>query len=602
MRKAFADQGAVDFLFSEATSPAIKQMRQKLLMANIGACNLWIDEIGSNLSGSVETLTTYLELFDVGMTKERLTKSTKENIRVEKIEGSTPANLLMFGTSSKLLDGGKTEELFNDLLELGYARRCFFGFAKDAIRTTELTPQEIHDQLFNQEHDDFIAKLNDRFGLLADVVNINKEILIEEDVALKLIEYRLDCEQRSLIYNPETESKLKSELDHRYFKVLKLAGAYAFVDCSPKITLDHIEYAIRLAEECGEAFKELLTPEKPYVKLAKYLAKVRTEVTVADLDIDLPYYRGSKAQKDEMLLMAQAWGYRHQIVIKKMYSDGIMFLSADTIEETNLDEMRFSYTNNSDMTTGYQNVKVPFHKMHKLMSLPDYHWLSHHLKGGDKQDENGHYTGYRKEDNVIAGLNMLVLDVDGGCTLDTAKMIFEDYQAMFYTTKRHTADVNRFRIVLPVSHILKLDSKDFKEMYDSVRADLPFETDDQCSTRSKKWLTNPQTQIEYSKGTKLFDIVSYIPKSSRNEQREKLKDQSDLDNLERWVINNTGIGNRNSMLLRYAMILVDAGHTFSQIKEQVSELNTKIQDSLDEIELTNTVLQTVASRLSVKNP
>ena len=39
-------------------------MRQKLLMADIGACNLIVDEIAANLSGSIEALTTYLEPFD----------------------------------------------------------------------------------------------------------------------------------------------------------------------------------------------------------------------------------------------------------------------------------------------------------------------------------------------------------------------------------------------------------------------------------------------------------------------------------------------------------------------------------------------------------
>ena len=72
----FNSLGSLMFSFDSATSPAIKQMRQKLLMADIGACNLIVDEIAANLSGSIEALTTYLELFDKGLVKDKLVKST----------------------------------------------------------------------------------------------------------------------------------------------------------------------------------------------------------------------------------------------------------------------------------------------------------------------------------------------------------------------------------------------------------------------------------------------------------------------------------------------------------------------------------------------
>ena len=54
-----------------------KQMRHKLLLADIGALNIQVDEIASNLSGSLEVLTTYLELYDQGYMKPKLTKNTK---------------------------------------------------------------------------------------------------------------------------------------------------------------------------------------------------------------------------------------------------------------------------------------------------------------------------------------------------------------------------------------------------------------------------------------------------------------------------------------------------------------------------------------------
>jgi hypothetical protein len=73
-----------------------------------------------------------------------------------------------------------------------------------------------------------------------------------------------------------------------------------------------------------------------------------------------------------------------------------------------------------------------------------------------------------------------------------------------------------------------------------------------------------------------------------------------MDNLERWVINNIGDGNRNNMLLRYAMILVDAGFDFETIRQRVMGLNDKIVDKLDEIEIMNTIMITVGKAISKK--
>ena len=119
--------GAYPFTFDSGTSPAIKQLRQRLLLASCGSINLQIDEIGSNLIGSTEILNTYLELYDQGLTKMKLVKNTADNIRGEDLDGKTPANMLLFGTPVKLFDGGQTEDQFYSFLEIGYARRCLFG-------------------------------------------------------------------------------------------------------------------------------------------------------------------------------------------------------------------------------------------------------------------------------------------------------------------------------------------------------------------------------------------------------------------------------------------------------------------------------------------
>lgn len=583
VHKEFEQLGSLLFSFDSGTSPAVKQMRHKLLMADAGAVNLEIDEIGLNLVGNTEVLTVFLELYDKGKVKTKLVKSTSDNSRFEEIKGTTPTNMMLFGTPSKLFDGAATEQALYSMLDTGYARRCLFGYLKGASKNLDLTPEQVYELQTSQQTNQFLEELADKLERLADIINANKRLVMSRDTSLELIQYKLLCEKQADAM-PEHDEIRKAELSHRYFKALKLAGAYAFVDDSPELTMGHLHNAIRLVEDSGAAFGQMLSRDRPYVKLAKYLAAIGKEVTQADLVEDLPYYKGSSSQKQEMLTLATAYGYKNNIIIKKAFNDGIEFLRGESLKETDLAKMIVSYS--SDMTTGYNNETAPFDKLHLLTQAPGMHWINHHLKGG-----------YRNEDNAEPGFNLLVIDVDGTCNLNTAKLLLKDYKALYYTTKSHTDQNHRFRIILPTNYELKMDAKDYKEFYNNVLQWLPFDADPSCAHRCKKWLTHPGHH-EYTEG-EVFDVLPFIPKTSKNEERKQRFDsQQSLDNLERWVINNTGDGNRNNMLLRYAMILMDANFDFDGIRSRVMALNDKLPDKLDEVEIMSSIMVTVGKALS----
>lgn len=583
VEKEFNSCGAPLFSFSEATTPAVKQLRHKLLMADAGALSLEIDEIGLNLQGSQEVLTTFLELYDKGLTKTKLVKNTAESNRFEEIRGMTPANMMMFGAPSKLFDGAVTEQMLYSFLDTGYARRCFFGYIKGNKRTTNLTAEEIYEQNINPANNQFLEDLADRLDSLADIINVNKRLTIERDTSLELIQYKIHCEKVADSL-PEHEEMKKAELAHRYFKVLKLAGAYAFIDDSPEVTQNHIYNAIKLAEESGAAFHMMLNRDRPYVKLAKYLAAVKRDVTQAELVEDLPFYKGGTNQRAEMLSLATAYGYKNNIIIKKSFADGIEFLRGETLEETDLGRMVLSYS--TDIAVDYRNEYAPFDQLHKLTQAPGMHWVAHHLS-----------DGHRIEESVIPGFNLVVVDVDGGVNMSTAKLLLKDYKFLLYTTKRHTEAEHRFRIIMPINYKLALDSKDYKEFMNNVFDWLPFDVDRATSQRARKWLSH-DGQYEYNDG-QVLDALPFIPKTSKNEERKELMlNQQSMDNLERWVINNTGDGNRNNMLLRFAMVLLDGGYDFEGIRQRVVSLNNKLPDKLDESELMGTIMVTVAKNLS----
>ena len=587
VQKEFDNLGSLVFSFDSGTPAAVKQMRHKLLMADAGSVNLQIDEIGSNLVGNVDVLNTFLELYDMGLIKQKLVKNTSENVRSEEIVGRTPTNMLLFGTPAKLLNGGKTEEELYSMLETGYARRCFFGYSRSSNKTLELTPEQVYTMLTNQDSDKFLEEFSSKLENLADIINVNKRLQMSKETSLLLIEYRLKCEREAEQY-PEHEEIKKAEISHRYFKALKLAGAYAFVDDSPELTQDHLYQAIKLAEESGDAFNRLLTRDRPYVKLAKYIASCKRDVTQADMVEDLPFYRGATGQKQEMLNLAIAYGYKNNIIIKKSFSDGIEFLRGETLKESSLDRCVISYSN--DIALNYVNEFAPFDKLHKLTQINGMHWVAHHLA-----------NGHRNEENCIAGFNLVVFDVDGGTNLSTVKLLLKNYKFLIYTTKRHTDEENRFRIIMPINYQLELDAKDYKEFMSNIYEWLPFEVDTATNQRARKWLSC-EGHYEYNDG-EVLDALPFIPKTSKNEARKELMNsQQSMDNLERWILNNSGDGNRNNMLLRFATILVDAGFGFDQVKDKVFALNNKMPDKLEEAEIFTTILITVGKKIAARVP
>lgn len=588
----FYNAGHMVFSFDSATSPAIKQLRYKLLLAGSGSMNMEIDEIGSNFTSNTDALNIYLELFDMGKVKQKLVKNTKENARGHELFGQTPANMLLFGTPTKLLDGAKVEQEFMEMLETGYARRCFFGFSRMKSKTKQFTAEEIFDILSDTQADDYLLSLGEDLAKLADQTQFNTVLEMPKGVALQHIDYRLYCERKADKMS-DYEDIRKAELKHRYFKVAKLAGVYAFIDKAPHITEDHLYYAIALAEESGQAFERILRRDRPYARLASYICSIGREVTHADLVEDLPFYKGSESQKKDMMTLAIAHAYKTNRIIRTNVVDGIEFISGNEIPETDLNKLIVSYSH--DMARDYHNHEIPWPKLEVFAQKNDVHWANHRF--AENPDYPG--AGYRSESYVIPGFNVVVLDIDDGTPIQTTQTLLEEYTYFIYTTKRHTQEKHRYRLVMPISHTLELNRLEYKGFMENLYAWLPFHVDEQTNQRSRKWLANKGT-YHFNEG-ELLDALQFIPKTKKAEEyKTKVASQTSLNNLQRWFINHTEEGNRNNQLAKYAFALCDMNLDFDSIKNNVLDLNSKLDVPLSETEILSTVMQSVARKLASK--
>lgn len=577
----FAKLGAMPYSFDSGTGPAYKQIRTKAQMASIGALNMICDEIGTNLLSNAELFAVNLEAYDVGLIKQKITKNSAENTRSEERTDPVPSNMLVFGTPSKLFNGGPEEREYRSLLETGYGRRFIYGWGSKTEATIS-DAEDLFDILTSQTNNTDMDDLAQDFQALADEINYDKVIKMSKEVTLINMQYQLDCEAEAAemsIFEPIR----KAELQHRYFKAMKLAGAYAFIDQTPEITAEQMYAAIKLVEDSGKACDKILSQDKNYVRLAKYIASIGKECTYADLVEDLPFFSGSKSAKDDMVSLARAWGHRHNVVIKKYLDDGFEVLKGERLKETSLDQMVYSVSDHEAFNYQTSNeVKVPdWENFYKVASRDGLHWCNHNF------DE-----GHRKEDKAIPDFNMIVIDVDEGCTLDTAKFLLGDYEAFYYTTKRHTVEQQRFRIVLPIKYHLKMSANEFKEFMNNVYEWLPFPTDEGTNQRCKKWLSN-SGHHEYTKG-ELLDPTQFIPKTAKNEKRiNEAQDLGNMDKIEAWFARSIGEGNRNNTMAKFAFMLLDSGMEPADAEEAVYSFNGKLKNSLSKDELRVTVIKSL---------
>ena len=580
LKDSYNKAGNYVFTFDSGTSPAVKQMRNKLLLSEIGAINFEQDELASNLLSSTDVIAVFLELYDQGKVKTKLIKNTSENVRDLDIDGKTPANMLLFGTPVKLFDGGTTEDFFYSMLDTGYARRCLFGYGlnNDKKAYYSQTAEEIYEALVEPKNKEITDKWNSYFTSLAQESMYNFRIELQKKEAIQLLEYRIECEKKADELSQYAEIQ-KAELNHRYFKALKLAGTYAFIERANVISRDHLMQAIKLVEESGENFLKILNREKSYMKLANYLASVNEELTHADLTEALPFYKST--QRNELLSLATAWGYKHHILIKKTFSDGVEFMKGEALEETNLNNLIISYS--TDFANNYISDYAPFDQLAtNLFKLEGMNWCNHHFK-----------DGHRANIDALSTFNMVVLDVDGDISLNTAERLLKDYIYILYTTKRHTEEINRFRVVLPIKYTLSFDLEDYKAFMNNILSWMPFKSDEAANQPSKKWLTNPNAEIRINSTGSLLDPTKFIPNTFRNDSF--LKDQKKInsfDNLERWFAKQIEVGNRNNLLLKYALCLVDNGLDLEAVEEKVLGFNKKLKDKLPEEEIQSTILVT----------
>lgn len=576
-------------MFGDATSAAIHQLRRKVQIAGAGSLNLVVDEIGDVIISLNEVLTDYLSLYESGLIKQKILKVSKDALRGIIINDATPATFLAFGSQNKLLNDPAIEQYFMEKLRSGYARRYCFAYLETNELGTELSPEEIYE--IRAAATTALGDLS-RYAELGSYSMFGFNAILPKEIMLELIKYEIRCKTEASKLGEYDELR-KIELINRPTKVRKIAGIFAFISKSKLIKKSHIREAVNFIEESGKHFRRMIQRTRPHEKLAQYIvSKDGKAVTKHNFIADLPFYTGTSAAKKEMIEDMYSFAYSESMMITRKIVNNTEVFTGKKLIPTDLDNLKFSIS--YDITEGYQNGTASFEGLVDVVTMEDMHFITHFLRDGDKEID-GVYQGYRKNENIIGSFNMIALDFDDGTTIEEASNVMGRYKHLIYTTKRHTGDLNRFRMIIPLSHELSLNKDDFSAFMVNIFKLLPFKVDTAAKDIARKWLTNNgDVYINDDEDTELFPSMYFLP-----DTRKAAEIIANVTNFEKdgplfaWFVHDASDGNRNNSLARYAFILIDKGYGYEDIIEKVKLLNDVLNEPLTLQELEETVFVTV---------
>jgi hypothetical protein len=587
----FQKSGHFLFDFSEGSSPALKQIRKPVLLANAGAISLELDEIGCAFLNLTEILTAFLELYDTGKIKEKIRVVSSENKRSRPVPGQTPTNFFGFGTPMNVFDGGKVEDAIRNFFSIGFARRSFFALGDKPRTISSSTTQEIYDSLINSASNAAMEALALLFEKLADKAKCGTVLPLSEASSKFHIDYQLHCARRAEALS-QYRGIEKVELGNRHIKALKLAGAYAFCDSSNEVTIEHLKYAIRLTEDSGIALGKLLNQPRAHVRLAGFLSEYEHAVTESDLIEKLPFYSGNVSQKRDMMNLATSYGHRHAIAITQYKEADVVFYKGSTLVP-NTDNTAMILTHSKDITDDFTNVTPPLNKLvEKFFDKQNIHYCNHHFKNGEVG------KGNRAKVNVIEGFNFAIFDIDDD-KMPPASLskLLNGINHVIATTKSHTVDAPRYRLILPLTHQLSLNDEQYKQFCRNLAFWLPVKADTSAFQREKKFRTWNTSKVWSQLAGRNLEAMQFYPSTSVSELLISRHGKVvGLNGIQRWVVLNCTEGQRNQVLYRYGCILADHNLDAKQITQKITEINNQITSPLSSDELQATVLKSLDSR------
>jgi hypothetical protein len=489
------------------TGPGLIQHINDIGDLGLSAGLLYTGEIADELAYNqdmVENIKTLSEIYDTGDKEVKYTKGIE--YRSKAIVGQ-PVSALFVGSPSHILYDEATKKKFHIAFMSKLARRSWFCYAPDKI------DEEIFDTL--EDFWEYEEGLETKSKHARVGVDLESKSIAKHNIALqgKPITVTKDVERLYKTYKrynndladllPNQESTYGLIRRHLQWKALKLAGAFAIMDCVNSISSKYFIEAIRFCETLDkdmEVFERDLN-KAPHELLAdffhtKTLVDGCSEISIHDIKKQGFMHNVSKPKLKEMVALCA--GYDKDSVYSIINdSSAIHYQPIIKTNTINVTYKEFDCTALNNAVAGGDDEKVRQAK-HDIALTVNYGFESADITFEDLPQMLEHdyafspfkfKDGVRRKENLIAKTKWIALDLDDSAlTSEEVHMMLGDINHHIALTSDNSNHF-KFRVLLELDSEVFLDSIAWKHFYVKIADDLGLKAD-----------PLPQSQIFYSYG------------------------------------------------------------------------------------------------------
>lgn len=242
---------------TDGTPEGLFSLGKAFEIAGFGSLNIINPEFGAYLKNSTTDSKRFVDCLYLAY-DGRVESKIIQGRNTEKDVFNLPVNVLLYSTTAQFK--GSVKNTFNELLEGGFSRRTVITFQNNTKKTF-IRETINNDNTYTNE----IKRLKDLFFSIFLDIGDNSIFCFTEDAYYRTFQnYREKCIN---LANRTSNECLKTEIEHRPYKVLKTSCIYAMLN-HPKtkeINVTDIKQAIITNDFLGKDLKTLLESQKEFI-------------------------------------------------------------------------------------------------------------------------------------------------------------------------------------------------------------------------------------------------------------------------------------------------------------------------------------------------
>lgn len=581
------------------TEPGLIQHLNDIGELELSAPNLFSGEFSDELAYNpdmVSNIKVISELYDLGDMESKYTKGIE--FRSKSISGQA-VSALFVGAPGHILYDEATKKKFYVAFMSKLARRSWFCYVPDRIPEPVFTSVDEmleYEESIEQKAKEARASMIDlvksitKFG----IDSAGKDIQVSDDVySLFKIYKRYNSELVDSSYNPDSTSALIRR--HLQWKALKLAGAFAVLDMSDTIELNHYLEAIQFAELLDKDMEqfEYDLNKAPHERFADF---IRTQITpdgkavISVHDIKKHGFLSNVSISKLHELKQLCIGYDQSGIYTVVNEGGA--IQYEPIVKTDVLGISYKPINvtalNRALESGDQDrIDAAKNAIGSTVAygfeVEDYTFadLAYMLQEDFAYSPFRFRNGIRGKDNIMGGTKFLVLDIDNSL------LSAEEVHFMMSDINHHialTSDASnnhKFRVLIELDSPVELSAQAWKFFYLEIANDLALKVD-----------PLPQSQIFFSYSgrpiwsnldaeplevrTYLMNALERVEAKSATKRKlttpqKKVQLDDPFTTFEYVYMCRPGSGSRN--IHRMMLHAKDLGADLDYVIEQIEDIN-----------------------------